>query len=140
MENKLNIKTILISFLGSVIISIILSLIIVNVTKTKNNKIDIDDFKIESFSIDSDKEDFSYSDETHYTYIGNGEIECSDKNNDYLLLIKQYEENNDETTYTTSIIHNGKGEISTYDYEYTSGKSKKPNYSFKIIGFLTFND
>lgn len=117
----------------SIIISVVLSLIIIGVV---NSEVKLSDFKIESFSIDTETTTYTYSDDS-VTYTGNGVISCQNTTNDYMVLLEQINKTENETDYYTVIVHNGKGIFGTYDSSY-SGATEKPDYEFNIIGYRSF--
>lgn len=126
-------NSIIITIVISVIISVALSLIIIGLV---NNEVRISDFKIESFDMDTEKTTYTYSDDS-LTYEGKGVISCKNKNTDYLVLIEKTNKTNNELDYNCVVVHNGKGEFTTYDSSYT-GTTEKPSYDFNIIGYRSF--
>ncbi len=117
----------------SVVLSVILSIGIVGVI---NSEVSISDFKIESFDMETEKTTYTYSEDSIY-YKGKGVITCKNKKNDYVVLVEENNKTANEIDYITIIVHNGIGEISTYDSSYT-GTTEKPEYEFKIIGYRSF--
>lgn len=126
--NKTNknsmIRFILISVFASVFISL-------SIIAWANSDVKLEDFKIESFSIDTEKDSYST------TYTGNGIVSCTNKENDYIVLIQQNNITDNKIDYILAIVHDGKGELSTYDSSY-SGATQKPEYEFNIIGYRSF--
>ncbi len=114
------------------IIVIILLLVLFNI-KPK--------FEISDFSINKDTTNYT-SIENTTTYTGKGIITTQDKNNTYLVVIKQeLKSGGSDTTkkieYNTVLVSDGKGEFITYDCG-TAKEIKKPNYDFEIISYLKF--
>ncbi len=128
-SNSSAIKTIIIA----VVLSVFITLAIVAWT---NNEVSISDFKVETFNLDTEKTTYTYSDDS-VSYSGKGTISCRNKNSDYIVLIERKDKANDKTDYIPIIVHNGTGELSTYDSSY-SGTVKKPEYEFNIIGYRSF--
>ena len=93
-------------------------------------------FNNESFDMETEKTTYTYSDDS-LTYSGKGIISCKNKDNDYLVLIEEKNNINNETDYNYIVVHNGKGEFSTYDSSYL-GVKEKPSYEFNIIGYRSF--
>lgn len=116
-----------------IILSVVMTLIIINIMNTKSK---LSYFKIESFNMDTETTTYTYSDDL-ITYEGKGIISCKDKKNDYIVLLEQINKTDDETDYLTIVIHNGEGSFTTYDSSYT-GATKKPEYEFNIIGYNSF--
>lgn len=127
-------KYVFIAIIISVVISTILNIAI---TIFFNNSVKLSDFKIESFNMETETE--TYSSFTSTTYEGTGKITCSDTSTDYVVLIEEVDTANNTTQYTTNVVHNGIGKISTYNYSGSSKTIKKPEYTFNIIGFRSFN-
>ena len=122
------IKTIIIS----VIFSVLISLLIIG---WANNDVALSDFNIDSFNMDTDTN--SYGSYISYSYNGKGIISCTNTSTDYLVLIRQLNKATNETEFTYTVVHNGKGEFITYDSSY-SGTTQKPEYEFEIIGYRSF--
>lgn len=122
-------KTVIIS----VFISVFLSLIIVGMI---NSEVSISDFKVEAFNMETEKTKYTYSNDS-VSYTGKGTISCKNKKNDYIVLVEKKNKTNNEIDYIIVIVHNGSGELSTYDY-YSDGVSQKPEYEFNIIGYRSF--
>ena len=120
--------------IGVTLVIAILLFILTNSSGLVNNNF----FKIESFNMDTEKTDYTYSD-NYYTYTGTGVITCLDKNTNYFVLIEKIDNANDTEDYTTTIVMNGKGEFGTYDSTY-SDNIEKPEYEFKVIGFIPFEE
>lgn len=98
-------------------------------------------FEISDFSIDKDTTSYTTIENTT-TYTGKGIVTTQDKNNIYLVVIKQeLKSGGSDTTkkveYNTVLVSNGKGEFITYDYG-TAKEVKKPDYEFEIIGYIKF--
>ena len=125
---SINIKTIIISVAISTIIYICFEL-------WANNPVGLSDFKIDSFNMDTETN--SYSTASSASYNGKGVVSCKDTHTDYLVLIKELNKATNKEDYFYTIIHNGKGEFSTYDSTY-SGATQKPEYEFEIIGYRSF--
>lgn len=123
------IKIILIAVILSVIINLIIEI-------WSNDNISNKSFKVESFNMETEKNTYAYAEDS-VTYSGKGTISCKDKNGDYIVLIEKINKTSNETDYITIIVHNGKGEITTYDSSY-SGTIEKPEYEFNIIGYRKF--
>lgn len=117
----------------SIIISVVLSLIIIGIA---NTEVTLSDFKIKSFSIDTETTTHTYSDDS-VTYTGNGIISCENTDNDYIVLLEQINKTENETDYYTVVVHNGEGIFSTYDSSF-SGTTQKPDYEFNILGYRSF--
>lgn len=116
-------------------VSLLVSLVLFFVSNT-NLLINNSSFKVDSFTLNAETTDYTYSD--NYTnYDGEGIITCWDKNNSYYVLIEVTDKANNETHYTTSLVSNGEGEIHTYDTT-ASKEINKPDYKFKIVGFIPF--
>lgn len=138
-KQKLFTKGNIIIMLISILISIILSVIIIVLIAFFNSfsLVNSNSFKVDSFTLNAETTDFAYSD--NYTnYEGEGIITCWDKNNSYYVLIEETDEANNKTNYSTSLVCNGEGKIFTYDTT-ASEKINKPNYKFKVIGFIKFD-
>ena len=128
---KGNIITIVICLVASLIISLVLFFV-----SNSNLLISSNSFKLESFTLNTETTDYKYTD--NYTdYEGEGIITCWDKNNSYYVLIEVTDKANNETNYTTTIVSNGEGKIKTYDTT-ASKVINKPDYNFKVIGFIQF--
>jgi hypothetical protein len=117
----------------SVAISVVLSLTIIG---WANNEVSLSDFKIESFDMETEKTTYTYTGDS-LTYSGKGIISCKNKDKDYLVLIEENNKTSNETDYNYIVVHNGKGEFSTYDSSYLGAK-EKPSYEFNIIGYRSF--
>ena len=128
--NKINKNNMIITIIISVFISVLISILVVG---WANSGVGLKDFKIESFSIDSEKDSYST------TYDGKGIISCTDKNNDYIVLVERNNKTDSEVSYVPIIVHKGKGELTTYDSSY-SGTTEKPEYEFNIIGYRSFKN
>lgn len=126
--SKTNKNSMIITIIISVVISVLISLAIEG---WANSGVGLKDFKVESFSIDSEKDSYST------TYDGKGIISCTDKNNDYIVLVERNNKTDSEVSYVPIIVHKGKGELTTYDSSY-SGTTEKPEYEFNIIGYRSF--
>lgn len=129
---KGNLITMAISIVASVVI-IVLIAILGSSTGLVNNS----SFKIESFNMDTEKSTYTYSDDS-YSYTGTGVLTCWDKSNDYYVLLEKTNTVDNTTDYTTCIVMDGKGDFGTYDSSY-SGATQKPEYEFKVLGFIPFN-
>ena len=129
---KGNLITMVISIAVSVFI-IVLIAILGNTSGLVNNN----SFKIESFNMDTEKSTYTYSDDS-YSYTGSGVLTCWDKSNDYYVLLEKTNTVDGSTDYTTCIVMDGKGDSGTYDSSY-SGTTQKPEYEFKVLGFIPFN-
>ena len=129
---KGNLITMVISIAVSVFI-IVLIAILGNTSGLVNNN----SFKIESFNMDTEKSTYTYSDDS-YSYTGSGVLTCWDKSNDYYVLLEKTNTVDGSTDYTTCIVMDGKGDFGTYDSSY-SGTTQKPEYEFKVLGFIPFN-
>lgn len=127
-KNKSNKNSMIITIIISVFVSVLISLLIVG---WANSGVGLKDFKIESFNIDTEKNSYSTA------YDGKGKISCTDKENDYIVLLEVNNKTDNEISYTFTIIHEGLGEITTYDSSY-SGTTQKPEYEFNIIGYRSF--
>lgn len=117
----------------SVVISVVLSLTIIG---WANNEVSLSDFKIESFDMETEKTTYTYTGDS-LTYSGKGIISCKNKDKDYLVLIEENNKTSNGTDYNYVVVHNGKGEFSTYDSSYLGAK-EKPSYEFNIIGYRSF--
>lgn len=116
-------------------VSLLVSLVLFFVSNT-NLLINNSSFKVDSFTLNAETTDYTYSD--NYTnYDGEGIITCWDKNNSYYVLIEVTDKANNETHYTTSLVSNGEGKIHTYDTT-ASKEINKPDYKFKVVGFIPF--
>lgn len=124
---------ILLTIIISVIISVVVMLVI---TAWANNDASLSDFKIESFNLDTEKTTYTYSEDS-LSYTGRGIISCKNKDNDYIILVEKKNRVNNEVEYIDIIVHNGVGELLTYDSSY-SGATQKPEYEFNIIGYRSF--
>lgn len=116
-----------------IVVTIILVALILIIIGKQNNNISLSDFKIESFSMNTDTSSYST------TYNGEGKIICSDTSTDYVVLMEIINITDDKTDYGSFIVHNGEGEFSTYDSSYT-GTTQKPEYKFNIIGYNSFKN
>lgn len=123
------IKIILIAVVLSVLINLIIEI-------WSNDNISNKSFKIESFNMETEKNTYTYAEDS-VSYSGKGIITCKDTNGDYIVLIEEINKASNETNYIPIIVHNGKGEITTYDSNY-SGTIEKPEYEFNIIGYRKF--
>lgn len=121
------------TILIAVIISVIINLMI---EVWANDNISNSSFKIESFNMETEKNTYKYTEDSVY-YNGKGVVSCEDKKGDYMVLIEQINKTTNKTDYITIIVHEGKGEITTYDSSY-SGVTTKPEYEFNIIGYRKF--
>ncbi len=120
-----------------IIISVVISAILnLGITIWFNNDAKVSDFKIEYFNMETEKTTYTYSEDS-LSYSGKGKISCKDTNTDYTVLVEKKNKVNGETECFPVIIHEGEGEISTYDSSY-SGTTQKPEYEFKIIGYRSF--
>lgn len=120
-----------------VIISVVLSVFItLAIVAWANNEVSLSDFKVEAFNLDTEKTTYTYSDDL-VSYSGKGIISCKNKNNDYIVLVEIKDKANNEIDYISVIVHNGTGELSTYNSSY-SGTVQKPEYEFNIIGYRSF--
>lgn len=128
-----NKNTMFITVAISVFISVVLTLVI---TGWANNEVSLSDFKVESFNMETEKTTYTYSEDS-LSYTGKGTISCRNKNNDYIVLVEKRNKVDNETNYLSIIVHNGIGELSTYNSSY-SGTTQKPEYEFKIIGYRSF--
>ncbi len=142
MEDKSksnNVKIIVIQVIIAIIISVILSFTFsLGIVSGINTEITLENFKIESFNMETEKNTYTYSEDT-VSYSGKGVISCTDASTNYLVLIQEINKSSLETNYITVIVHNGTGSFSTYDSSYL-GTTEKPEYEFNIIGFKTFNE
>lgn len=129
-ENKSNM---VVPIIISVIVSVFLSLFIQGII---NSEVSISDFKVESFNMETEKTTYTYSEDS-ISYSGKGTISCKNKKNDYIVLVEKNNKTSNETDYIVVIVHNGSGELSTYDYN-NDGISQKPEYEFNIIGYRSF--
>ena len=86
--------------------------------------------------METEKNTYTYAEDS-VSYSGKGIITCKDTNGDYIVLIEEINKASNETNYIPIIVHNGKGEITTYDSNY-SGTIEKPEYEFNIIGYRKF--
>lgn len=121
----------------TVVISVILSVFITLLIEAwANNEVSLSDFKIETFNMETEKTTYTYSEDS-LSYTGKGTISCKDKNNDYIVLVERKDKANNEISYITVIIHNGTGELSTYNSTY-SGPIQKPEFEFNVIGYRSF--
>ena len=125
------------SEIKTVIVSVVLSVFItLAIVAWANNEVSLSDFKVETFNLDTEKTTYTYSDDI-VSYNGKGTISCKNKNNDYIVLVEREDKANNETDYISVIVHNGTGELSTYNSSY-SGTVQKPEYEFNIIGYRSF--
>lgn len=125
------------SSIKTVIVSVVLSVFItLAIVAWANNEVSLSDFKVETFNLDTEKTTYTYSDDV-VSYSGKGTISCKNKNNDYIVLIERKDKANNEIDYISVIVHNGTGELSTYNSSY-SGTVQKPEYEFNIIGYRSF--
>lgn len=134
-KEKGNKKTYILIILISVILSIISYLII---ETWANNDVTLKDFEIGSFNMETEKTNYQYTSNLT-TYTGRGEISCKNKDTNYIVLLEKNNKTSGEIEYTTVIVHEGKGEFTTYDSNY-SNVDKKPNYEFKVIGYRNFKN
>ncbi len=134
-KEKGNKKTYILIILISVILSTISYLIIETLV---NNDATLKDFEIGSFNMETEKTNYQYTSNLT-TYTGRGEISCKNKDTNYIVLLEKNNKTSGEIEYTTVIVHEGKGEFTTYDSNY-SNVDKKPNYEFKVIGYRNFKN
>lgn len=121
----------------AVVISVVLSFFVtLGIEIWANNDASLSDFKVESFDMETEKTSYTYSDDS-VSYSGKGTISCKNKITDYIVLVERKNKTSNETDYIPVVIHNGTGNISTYDSSY-SGATQKPEYEFNIIGYRTF--
>lgn len=130
-----NIINIGISVVISVVIAVVLNM---SITIWANSGENLSDFKVESFNMETEKTTYTYSSNESLSYTGKGTISCRNKNSDYIVLVEEKDIINNKVDYIPVIVHNGLGELSTYDSSY-SGTTQKPEYEFNIIGYKRFN-
>lgn len=111
MEKKQMLKVILLSVICSVIVSVLIFFLIAN-----SSELSIADFNVSKLNYTTET---PYSDTVYYN--GTATIDCKDKEGTYLLIYSEklvsggtYEKIG-KTNYYTCIVHNGKGEITTFD-------------------------
>ena len=129
-KNRTNKNNMIITIIISVFISVLIS---ISIVAWSNSGVGLKDFKVESFSIDSEKDSYST------TYEGKGIISCTDKENNYIVLIERNNKTDKEIDYIYIVVHEGEGELITYDSSY-SGTTEKPEYEFNIIGYRSFKN
>lgn len=117
----------------TIFISVFISLFIIGLV---NSEVSLSDFKIESFNMETEKKEYTYSEDL-VTYNGEGKISCNNKENDYIVLIEEKNKTNNEINYDYVIVHNGEGKFKTYDSNYL-GTKEKPSYEINIIGYRSF--
>lgn len=134
-KEKIFTKGNIITIIICVVICII-TLIVSFLINNDNLLISNNSFKIDSFTLNTETTDYKYT--NNYTdYDGEGIITCWDKNNSYYVLIEVTDKANNETNYITTIVSNGEGKIHTYDTTATK-VINKPDYNFKVVGFIPF--
>ena len=122
-----------------ILISVVLSTICYLTIETwVNNDVTLKDFEIGSFNMETEKTNYQYT-SNFTTYTGTGQISCKNKNTDYIVLLETNNKTTGKVEYTTVIVHEGKGEFTTYDSNY-SNVDEKPNYEFKVIGYRNFKN
>lgn len=132
--NKTNNKnSMIITIIISVCISVVISLIIVG---WANSEVSLSSFKIESFNMDTEKNTYTYMDDS-YSYTGRGKITCTNKRTNYIVLIEEKDKTTNNNKYDIVVVHDGEGTFSTYDSSY-SGTTQKPEYEINIIGYRSF--
>lgn len=136
MNKKEILKTIVISTIVSMIVSLIGCMSLIRWANGLN--LSVEDFTVSDFSYSRDKD-------TYYTsYSGEAKIYCKDTTQPYLLvvLITLISGGNTEDIGKPSegivIINNGVGTISTYDYG-ENGEITQPTYEIEVIGFKTLS-
>lgn len=95
----------------------------------------LDSFKINSFNMETESTNYTYSD-NYTTYEGNGTVTCTDTAHNYYVLLQQIDKANGKTEQNIALVVNGTGEFTTYDSSLTD--KQKPDYEFKILGFIPF--
>ena len=129
MEKIEKIKLISISSTISIICSVLIIVFI-----AISNSTSINDFKLSSIKYEktSDSEYFS-------SYTGTATITCDDKVNTYEVVYSEKlvsggnYDNIGEINYYTCIVHNGVGEIKTYDSSMDEKNFKQPKYEIEIV-------
>lgn len=117
----------------TICLSVVITLSIIHIMN--NLGVDTSDFSITSFNLDSEKSNYT-SIENYYTYEGEGILTCSDSKNDYLVELEMTNKIEKETNHINVLVHAGKGTFMTYDKSYDLTNSSKPDYEFKVIGFV----
>lgn len=103
-----------------ILISVILSTISYLIIETwVNNDATLKDFEIGSFNMETEKTNYQYTSNLT-TYTGRGEISCKNKDTNYIVLLEKNNKTSGEIEYTTVIVHEGKGEFTTYDSNYSN--------------------
>lgn len=120
----LGVSTLMFVFLFIVLITVVDS------TATLNS------FKIDSFNMETESTNYTYSD-NYITYSGTGVITCTDVTHNYYVLLQQADRANGTIEQNIALVVNGTGEFTTYNTS-LSGSNQKPDYEFRILGFIPF--
>lgn len=134
-KEKIFTKGNIITMVVCIAASLLISLVLFFVSNT-NLLINNNSFKVDSFTLNSETTDFAYSD-NYTTYEGKGVVTCWDKSKSYYVLIEVTDEANNSSDYITCLVSDGEGSITTYDTT-ASKKINKPDYKFKVVGFIPF--
>lgn len=96
----------------------------------------LNSFKVDSFNMETESTNYTYTD-NYTTYSGSGTVTCTDATHNYYVLLQQTDKANGAIEQNIALVVNGTGEFTTYDTSLSDAK-QKPDYEFKILGFIPF--